>query len=213
MAFKMDDYVDVAERIRQFSEKYPDGTLQSELTRMDDGWLCKAYAYRSTGDTRPGIGHAFEPIPGKTPYTKDSEAMNAETSAWGRAIVACGFDTKKIASKQEVQARRNEAKDESPVVVADAKDVETLVALLREEGVSAEDIAKGLGAGRSQNRGELHPDFVAEKIEAAKARAVKAALEKGSEPTEAAGSEPTEAADVEAAEDERKAEAALAPKK
>lgn len=103
--FKMDDYVDVAERIREFSAKYPDGSLQSELTFEGNGWLCKAYAYRNADDPRPGVGHAFEPVPGKTPYTKDSEAMNAETSAWGRAIVALGFETKKIASRQEVQAR------------------------------------------------------------------------------------------------------------
>ena len=105
--FKMDDYVDVAQRIADFSEKYPEGSLQSELTLLEGGWLCKARAFRTPDDARPGIGHAFEPVPGKTPYTKDSEAMNAETSAWGRAIVALGFQTKKIASKQEVQARTN----------------------------------------------------------------------------------------------------------
>ncbi len=103
----MDDYVDVAERIRNFAERFPEGSLQSELTQLEGGWLCKAFAYRSMDDTRPGIGHAFEPVPGKTPYTKDSEAMNAETSAWGRAIVALGFETKKIASAQEVRAREN----------------------------------------------------------------------------------------------------------
>ena len=107
--FKLDDYVDVAERIREFNQKYPDGSLQSELTWLESGWLCKAFAFRSAADDRPGIGHAFEPVPGKTPYTKDSEAMNAETSAWGRAIVALGFDTKKIASRQEVQARTESA--------------------------------------------------------------------------------------------------------
>lgn len=106
MTFDLSEYVDVAERIRVFKEKYPDGVLQSELTRMDDGWLCKAFAYRDPGDVLPGIGHAFEPVPGKTTFTKDSEAMNAETSAWGRAIVALGFETKKIASAEEVQARQ-----------------------------------------------------------------------------------------------------------
>ena len=121
--FKMDDYVDVAERIADFSEKYPDGSLQSELVRNDDGWLCTAYAYRTPDDPRPGVGHAFEPVPGKTPYTKDSEAMNAETSAWGRAIVALGFRTKKIASAQEVRARQGQPK-------ADPREFATLSAQL-----------------------------------------------------------------------------------
>ena len=106
MSFSLDDYVDVPERIRLFAEKYPDGSLQSEVSFVDGGVLCKAYAYRTPVDERPGVGHAFEPVPGKTPYTKDSEVMNAETSAWGRAIVALGFETKKIASKQEIQNRQ-----------------------------------------------------------------------------------------------------------
>lgn len=113
--FNMDGYVDVAERIREFAAKYPEGSLSSDLQlihrEIDEktyllGWLCTARAYRTPDDPQPGVGHAFEQIPGKTPYTKDSEAMNAETSAWGRAIVALGFDTKKIASAEEVQARQ-----------------------------------------------------------------------------------------------------------
>jgi hypothetical protein len=49
---------------------------------------------------------AWEPFPGPTPYTKDSELMNAETAAWGRAIVAVGLAANKtIASRQEVEAR------------------------------------------------------------------------------------------------------------
>lgn len=125
MAFQLDDYVTVAERIEQFRKKYPEGSLQSEwqLVMMpaiyqakDGSWqttdraviVVKAYAYRTPDDPRPGIGHAQEPYPGKTPYTKESELMNCETSAWGRAIVAVlAADTKKsVASRDEVQARR-----------------------------------------------------------------------------------------------------------
>lgn len=106
--FNLDDYVDVASRIHEFAEKYPEGSLQAHMEFLTEpsGWFCVARAYRTADDERPGIGHAFEPVPGKTPYTKDSEAQNAETAAWGRAIVALGFQTKKIASKQEVQARQ-----------------------------------------------------------------------------------------------------------
>jgi len=112
--FDMTDYVDVAQRISEFAAKYPDGSLQSELKPLERdgvlvGWFCRAYAYRSPDDVRPGIGHAVEPVPGRTPYTKDSEAMNAETSAWGRAIIALGFRTKKVASANEVQARQEPA--------------------------------------------------------------------------------------------------------
>ena len=66
-----------------------------------------AAAYRTPDDVRPGIGMAYELCPGKTPYTKDSELQNAETSAWGRAIVATlAADTKRsVASKEEVRNR------------------------------------------------------------------------------------------------------------
>ena len=107
MSFDLSDYVDVAERIRIFKAEFPEGSLQSEVEFVEGGVLCKARAYRTPDDLRAGVGHAFEPIPGKTPYTKDSEVMNAETSAWGRAIVALGFETKKIASADEVRNRQN----------------------------------------------------------------------------------------------------------
>jgi hypothetical protein len=79
--------------------------LQSEIRWTDHGVVCIAWAYRTPDDQRPGIGHAYEPFPGKTPYTRDSEVQNAETSAWGRAIIALNFDTKKIASADEVRNR------------------------------------------------------------------------------------------------------------
>lgn len=113
---RLGDYVDVAERIRLFREKYPDGSLQpanpAEPYRIVDMGeatfvVYVACAYRSPDDPRPGIGCAWEPFPGRTPYTKNSELMVAETSAWGRAIVAClAADSKKVASLDEVRARR-----------------------------------------------------------------------------------------------------------
>lgn len=108
MGINLDDYVDVPERIRLFREQYPDGTLQSEVLEWPHEFFpfvaVKAWAYRTPDDPRPGVGLAWENYPGKTPYTKDSELMNAETSAWGRALIAVGAaDAKRIASRQEVQ--------------------------------------------------------------------------------------------------------------
>lgn len=116
MSFDLADYVDVAERIKIFREKHPEGSLQSEIKiyQNPDGFLtgvlCKASAYRGLDDPHPGIGHSFLGVPGKTPYTKDSEVENAETSAWGRAIVAAlAADTKKVASSNEVLAKQDPA--------------------------------------------------------------------------------------------------------
>ena len=115
---RMADYVDVAERIRAFRDKHPEGSLQPadptkpyEIITIGDKTFVVyvAAAYRTPDDTRPGIGTAWETFPGLTPYTKGSEVQNAESSAWGRAIVASlAADTKKIASLDEVSARRAE---------------------------------------------------------------------------------------------------------
>jgi hypothetical protein len=107
--FDMGDYKEVAERIQDFRKQYPDGTIQSEIvTTGFDGFIAvKAYAYRTPDDPRPGTGLAWEPCPGKTPYTKDSELQNAETSAIGRAIIMVGAsDAKKVASANEVRNRQ-----------------------------------------------------------------------------------------------------------
>jgi hypothetical protein len=113
------DYIDVATRIIEFREKYPTGSLQSWKdpyvieVKMPDGSL-KSYmvysaaAYRTPDDQLPGVGWAYEPIPGPTNFTRDSELQNAETAAWGRAMVAAlAVDTKKgIASSEEVRNRQ-----------------------------------------------------------------------------------------------------------
>lgn len=108
--FNLDNYVEVPERIERFLAKYPKGFLTSEIvTLADDLVIVKAYAHREPGDESPATGLAAEPVPGKTPYTKDSEVMNAETSAWGRAIAALGIDVgKTIASREEVVNRLDE---------------------------------------------------------------------------------------------------------
>lgn len=109
------DYIDVASRIVEFREKYPQGSLrQLDLQFLDfagKSWVVyTAAAYRSPEDELPGIGTAWEPVPGPTSFTKDSEVQNAETAAWGRAMVAAlAVDTKKgIASSEEVRNRQAE---------------------------------------------------------------------------------------------------------
>lgn len=114
--FKLDDYVDVPARIIEFRKKYPEGVLQAEIVPLPDAFAhdfiaVKGYAYRTPDDPKPGTGLAWEAVPGKTPYTRLSELQNAETSAWGRAIIAVGAaDAKKgIASKEDVRNRQEDA--------------------------------------------------------------------------------------------------------
>lgn len=115
----LSNYEEVPDRIVKFFEKHPEGSLRCERVEYKElpaahlnGKPClhiiyHAVAYRTPGDEKPGQGKASEPIPGLTPYTKGSELMNAETSAWGRALVALGFVGKKVASANEVRARQD----------------------------------------------------------------------------------------------------------
>jgi hypothetical protein len=130
------DYIDVATRIIEFREKYPTGSLQSWKdpyvieVKMPDGsiksyMVYSAAAYRTPDDILPGVGWAYEPIPGPTNFTRDSELQNAETAAWGRAMVAAlAVDTKKgIASSEEVRNRQTKT-TEAPQAKAPAKKTE-----------------------------------------------------------------------------------------
>ena len=110
------DYIDVATRIVEFRDKFPTGSLQQVkyefVTVNNKDWIVyTAAAYRTPDDERPGIGTAWEPIPGPTNFTRDSEVQNAETAAWGRAMVAAlAVDTKKgIASSEEVRNRQTKS--------------------------------------------------------------------------------------------------------
>ena len=113
-----EDYIEVSERIQRFYEKYPDGSLQGSWEWLDDSHaviVYRAEAYRTPGDIRPGVGYASEPYPGITNFTRGSEIMNAETSAWGRAIASLGIAVHRgIASAQEVRAAQR-GTDVTPV--------------------------------------------------------------------------------------------------
>jgi hypothetical protein len=115
MSHDLSGYEEVPDRIARFIAQYPDGRLSGEHKIIEVGGNTVveyvAYAYRHVGDENPGRGVTWEPYPGRTPYTKDSEVENAETSAWGRALAAIGFTGKKIGTAEEVanaQARRGE---------------------------------------------------------------------------------------------------------
>ena len=117
------DYIDVATRIVEFREKFPTGSLQQvkyEFVQVagKDWIVYTAAAFRTPDDLRPGVGTAWEPIPGPTNFTRDSEVQNAETAAWGRAIVAVlAADTRKgIASSEEVRNRQEKTADVRPAL-------------------------------------------------------------------------------------------------
>jgi hypothetical protein len=119
-----DDYQSVAERIAIFRTKHPDGSLCAldpakpfEIVHVGDKVFIAvtAAAYRSPEDPAPGVGLAWQVFPGTDEYTRDNELMIAQTSAWGRAIVAAlAADAKKIATKDEVRAAQSNRAPANP---------------------------------------------------------------------------------------------------
>lgn len=158
MAFA-DDYIDVPTRIAEFRDKYPTGSLQPAdmavpyriETIGDQIYITVvAAAYRSPEDKLPGVGMAYEVFPGKTNFTRGSELQNAETSAWGRAIVAAlAADTKRgIASAEEVRNR-----------VAERENVDEAEPAPVDPRVAARAQIKAEGEWRGWTVEELGADF------------------------------------------------------
>jgi hypothetical protein len=143
MAFNLDNYVPVEDRIEAFYDKHPEGSIQTEIAHLSETMVVvKAYAYRTAEDIRPATGHSQLNIPGNTPYTKGSEVENAETSAVGRALAMMGFEVRRgVASRQEVA---NKAPLPDPTSVPEW--VEPFNRQRKERGVTADEIATLIGA-------------------------------------------------------------------
>lgn len=96
------DYAEVNQRVKAFRSVHPDGSIVTEILSLADG-VCtmKATVMDKEGNIL-GTGHAQEKE-GSTFINKTSFIENCESSAWGRALGACGFgiDTS-IASAEEV---------------------------------------------------------------------------------------------------------------
>lgn len=119
--FDLSNYRTVPERIEEARLAYPEGRFQTEILTLPPAFAdkfiaLKAKFFRTPDDPTPAEGVAWEPVPGKTPYTKDSELQNCETSAWGRALIAAfaADASKGIASREDVQSRQTPKRSKEP---------------------------------------------------------------------------------------------------
>ena len=151
--YDLNDYVQVNERIDKFYEKYPEGSIQTEIILNENGMVIfKAYAYRDKEDTRPATGHAMEKE-GSSYINKTSHIENCETSAVGRALAMLGFEIKKsVASREEVENAKLQQEMMKPIDKAAAI---ALVNTLKAEGYSDEDIGKSLAKYKVKKAEEL----------------------------------------------------------
>tara|TARA_R110000868_G_scaffold105040_1_gene289152 strand:+ start:183 stop:800 length:618 start_codon:yes stop_codon:yes gene_type:complete len=122
MAFDLSEYVDVKTRLKQALALYPQLRIvehRPEITQVGDQLFieCSVTVSRDPDDPIPVTAYIFEPYPGKTTFTKNSEQANGATSVLGRALgyMGLGID-KSIASSNEVLGRQEAAEERTKVV-------------------------------------------------------------------------------------------------
>ena len=106
------DYVDVPTRFRLALDKWPELRVIEEPAKViaigDKTFISVTMTvYRDPSDPLPCVATCWEPWPGRTPFTLNSEAMNCSTSALGRAL-GMMIPFGKMASFEEVQNRQND---------------------------------------------------------------------------------------------------------
>ena len=138
-SYNLDDYVSVNERLEKFYERYPNGSIQTELISNENGVaIFKAFAYRDENDTKPATGHAYEKE-GSSFINKTSYIENCETSAVGRALAMLGFEIKKsIASKEEVENAKLQQEADKEI---DNIKVQALMAAVNKYNIQESDVA------------------------------------------------------------------------
>ena len=105
------NYVDVPTRFKLALDKWPDLRIvesKPEVVTIGDKTFISVTmsAWRTADDPMPCQATCWEPFPGKTSFTRDSEQMNASTSVLGRLLGLMMPFGPKMASAEEVQNRQ-----------------------------------------------------------------------------------------------------------
>ena len=107
MAFNLDEYTPVSERIKQFWIDHPNGALHSELV-FDDGTRCvvKTTLWLDKNDSQPTTVDYAEELISDRGVNATSRIENCCTSSQGRSLAAAGYlgaDWTKKPSREEMQ--------------------------------------------------------------------------------------------------------------
>ena len=152
MAFDLSEYVDVKTRLKQALKVFPQLRIvehRPEITQVGDQLFieCSVTVSRDPDDPIPVTAYIFEPYPGKTSFTKNSEQANGATSVLGRALGYLGFGIdKSIASSNEVLGRQQGAEDDRNTVVSIARPTPTL------DGPRSKEIGSARLSAREQTQ-------------------------------------------------------------
>jgi hypothetical protein len=127
----MDNYVDVATRLKWAFDKYPDLRIQEtsrEIVEMPDKSCfirCVVTIWRNDDDKIPCTASACELYPGRTSFQRYSESECGYTSAVGRALAYMGFSgNKSLASLDEINSAKGRQQTTHLAPVVPLHDVE-----------------------------------------------------------------------------------------
>ena len=131
--FNLDDYIDVAERIAQFYEKYPGGKITTQLLNVQ-GWdgkqtqfIVQAFLYDENNNLL-ATGLAEESL-GGSGANLTSALENAETSSIGRATSNLNFATTKTGARQRATRQEMEKVLRGEVQASPANEIKALLAV------------------------------------------------------------------------------------
>lgn len=107
VAFNLDEYTPVSERIKAFWTDHPNGAIHSELV-FDDGSRCvvKTVLWLNKDDVQPTTTDYAEEIITDRGVNSTSRIENCCTSSQGRVLAAAGYlgaDWTKKPSREEMQ--------------------------------------------------------------------------------------------------------------
>jgi hypothetical protein len=107
VAFNLDEYTPVSERIKQFWIDHPNGAIHSELV-FDDGTRCvvKTTLWLDKDDAQPTTVDYAEEVIADRGVNATSRIENCCTSSQGRSLAAAGYlgaDWTKKPSREEMQ--------------------------------------------------------------------------------------------------------------
>lgn len=115
--FNLDEYTTVADRIKIFYGKYPEGRILTTLVHHDSTHIIfKAELYKNMEDTRPFVtGYAKEVISDRG-VNRDFALENCETSSIGVAAKNANIGTEKNAISREEAAKVNKVKERDAMI-------------------------------------------------------------------------------------------------
>jgi hypothetical protein len=121
MAFNLNDYETVEERITKFWKEFPDVRIETELLEAGaNRFVVEARIFRTEADAKPYAtdmaAESFKPETSLAEFALE----RCSTSAIGRALATGGFATKKRASREEMAKVNRVTNEERSAVIADA---------------------------------------------------------------------------------------------